>query len=360
MEAEVSDAHHRMVNAFIPIWSRLLGPGVTQDSNFFDMGGHSLSAMLLVTKIKSDLGRSIPLFALVDNPTVSKLSHYMLTVDEHTAPEEAKAPDGSTSQSERLLNYNSSERRDLRNKRFESYYASVVNSKAHAEFCERVYGQNFGQHGMADIAQVDSLIEALDLSKGDSVLDIGCGYGLISDYIHEKSGATVTGIDLSPSAIDYANKMVARDGLVQFRTMDIGDIKFPLKTFTHVISIDSVYYAPSLRSLLGRLKEIGTDAVRLGILRTFPMRSFTPETWNPHRTELATLLAEMFGGYEILDLSAEENRHWKLKVEVLDSLKEKFFDEGNDGLFEFRYKEAVYEAGIDQVRYMFTTNSSRG
>ena len=340
------------------IWSELLNlpsSEISKDTDFFGAGGHSLTAMLAVTQIEKKIGKKIPLFALVENSTLEKFSGFVANLGNDDPVKETPAPDGSTTQSERLLAYNSPERRETRNAWFEKYYAQAMQSGAHAEFCRQVYGDNFGQHGMADRDQLDRLIKRLSIKQGDTVLDMGCGYGLISKYIAEKTGAMVIGIDLSASAITFANTIAKDSDQLEFHEMDIADLMFPASTFSHIISIDTIYYALSLQDLLLNFRYIGKPDLKLGIIRTFPKRTFTKGTWSPDRTQLAFELQNVFGGYETFDLSREENRHWRQKKEILQSLKQRFSDEDSSELWEFRYREAVYEAGIEQFRYMFVT-----
>jgi cyclopropane fatty-acyl-phospholipid synthase-like methyltransferase/aryl carrier-like protein len=356
MNIAPNHGYHDVVAAMIPIWSELLERErlqVTEDTDFFKAGGHSLTAMLLMTRIKRKFGKAVPLFALVEHPTVSEFARYLLEMQGGEAVVEGPAPDGSASQTERLLGYNDVERVTRRNRWFEQYYATAMSSAAHAEFCTRVYGENFGQHGMADTTQLDQMLDLLKPGPGDVILDMGCGYGLISQYVANKTGAKVIGIDLSPSAIAYATKLAEQNRNLEFRVMDIQKLEFSRASFSHIISIDTIYYAPSLRAILQSFKEIGRPDLKLGIVRTFPIRSFTAETWSPHRTELAALLTETFGSYELADLSKEENAHWRKKVDVLESLRGQFAAEANQALFDFRYSEAKYEADIEQFRYMF-------
>jgi SAM-dependent methyltransferase/acyl carrier protein len=354
MEASSESEYHRVVGSIITMWTELLNKeNVTEETEFFRAGGHSLSAMLFVARVERDLGKAVPLFALTKNPTVAAFAKYLLESGERTPVAEAKSMDGSESQTEYLLRFNEAGRQDKRNKAFEKYYAMAMDSAAHAEFCQTVYGKNFGQHGMADFTQIDIMLDKLKLTAGDVVLDIGCGYGLISKYISEQTGAKVVGIDLSPSAIKYANTLAEKNDRLQFQVMDLRQLQFPRDTFSHIVSIDTIYYTPSVKTTLQQLKEIGNSNLRLSIVRTFPIRSFTKQTWSPHVTELATLLKETFGGYEAIDFSKEENEHWRKKLEVLDLLREKFVAEGNADLFQFRYTEAKYEASIEQFRCMF-------
>ncbi|MDJ0629336.1 MAG: methyltransferase domain-containing protein [Rhodobacter sp.] len=347
--------------AVAPIWAELLDipeNEISEKTDFFGAGGHSLTAMLVVTQIEKKMGKRVPLFALVENPTLAAFSGFVANLDEDEPVVEARAPDGSATQSERLLGYNSPERRQMRNTWFEQFYSQAMQSEAHAEFCRQVYGDNFGQHGMADLDQLDQFIDKLSIGQGDTVLDMGCGYGLISDYIAKKTGAKVVGVDLSASAIKFANTLAEENGRLEFHEMDIANLDFPPDTFSHIISIDTVYYAPSLYNLLLKFKEIGKPGLGLGIIRTFPKRTFTRETWSPDLTELASLLREVFNGYDAYDFSVEENEHWRKKTEVLKSLEQSFADEGNHALWDFRYREAEYEAGIEQFRYMFVSKAT--
>jgi ubiquinone/menaquinone biosynthesis C-methylase UbiE len=69
--------------------------------------------------------------------------------------------------------------------------------------------------------------QKLDM-KNMAVLDLGCGTGRNSIYLAE-NGATVTGYDISPSAIKMGQKKVQEVGvIVTLETRNIGE-KYPLK-----------------------------------------------------------------------------------------------------------------------------------
>ena len=44
------------------------------------------------------------------------------------------------------------------------------------------------------------------IEKDTTVLDVGCGIGLLSDYMHSL-GAKVTGIDIAPKLIEKAKEL---------------------------------------------------------------------------------------------------------------------------------------------------------
>jgi amino acid adenylation domain-containing protein len=57
------------------LWRELLGiPEIGRDEDFFALGGHSLMALRLFSRMSREFGRSLPLAALLNHPTVSRLA----------------------------------------------------------------------------------------------------------------------------------------------------------------------------------------------------------------------------------------------------------------------------------------------
>jgi amino acid adenylation domain-containing protein len=57
------------------VWSQVLGrPQVGVHDNFFDLGGHSLSAAQISVRLREALRKDVPLFSIFDAPTVAELS----------------------------------------------------------------------------------------------------------------------------------------------------------------------------------------------------------------------------------------------------------------------------------------------
>jgi thioesterase domain-containing protein/acyl carrier protein len=57
------------------IWSELLGtPEIGREDDFFSLGGHSLMALRLFSRISRDFDRSLPLAALLSHPTIARLA----------------------------------------------------------------------------------------------------------------------------------------------------------------------------------------------------------------------------------------------------------------------------------------------
>jgi amino acid adenylation domain-containing protein len=64
--------------ALLPIWEEVLNVRpISVTSNFYEMGGHSLLAAILMARIESRLGHRIPLEALFTAPTIRQLGEYL-------------------------------------------------------------------------------------------------------------------------------------------------------------------------------------------------------------------------------------------------------------------------------------------
>jgi amino acid adenylation domain-containing protein len=78
------------------IWSEVLGideKAISTAANFFDLGGHSLKATILISKIHKAYDINIPLIELFKAPTIKKLAQYIQNNsrrDSYTAIEPAK------------------------------------------------------------------------------------------------------------------------------------------------------------------------------------------------------------------------------------------------------------------------------
>ena len=56
------------------------------------------------------------------------------------------------------------------------------------------------------------LIESLDITEGERVLEVGCGSGVVSIHC-AKNGGIVTSVDINPSAVELASINFSKNGL---------------------------------------------------------------------------------------------------------------------------------------------------
>jgi SAM-dependent methyltransferase len=100
--------------------------------------------------------------------------------------------------------------------------------------------------------------------RGKRVLDVGCGAG--TDLMRfATGGAVVTGVDISPSAIELARANFAQQGLsADLREADGERLPFAADTFDLVFAHGVVQYTPDGRALVQECRRVlrpGGDAV---------------------------------------------------------------------------------------------------
>ncbi|WP_158808364.1 cyclopropane-fatty-acyl-phospholipid synthase family protein [Beijerinckia sp. L45] len=87
----------------------------------------------------------------------------------------------------------------------------------------------------AQTAKQDRILAELALEPGQSVLEIGCGWGGFAERVAEQ-GCTITGLTLSPSQLAYADKRLVDAGHTHdLRLQDYRDVR---GTFDRIVSIE--------------------------------------------------------------------------------------------------------------------------
>ncbi len=200
----------------------------------------------------------------------------------------------------------------------------------------------------AQRAKLDLVCTKLGLKEGETVLDVGCGWGSFAEYAAEHYGVRVIGITLSNSQAEFAQRRLG--DRAEIRVMDYRDVaqEFP-RGFDAIASIGMVEhvgasrideYARVLAGALkpgGRLLNHGIGRVRVGDPEAGPFseRYVFPDGAPLHlsriqaaveQSGLVTDHVEGFAGDY-----AETLRHWL-------------------GRLEARLDDAVRLAGPERVR----------
>ena len=128
---------------------------------------------------------------------------------------------------------------------YDEDWRAGAQSKAVAEYSERVFGKNLCQTNFTDMEQLDGLIEVLELGPDDRAFDLGCGTGMISEYISDRTGANLTGLDYAAHAVRIGRERCRDKGdRLNFVEGDMNDLDLPEDSFDAIISIDTLYIWP--------------------------------------------------------------------------------------------------------------------
>ena len=130
--------------------------------------------------------------------------------------------------------------------RFDFYgaqYARFAGELA-KEMRREVYGVDLGQQGWRTAAEEAEIADLLHCRPDVDVLDIACGSGGPSLALVERTGCRLTGIDVEPGAIAYAQAQAAVRGLasgVTFAAHDCGGrLPFADGAFDAVLCVDAI------------------------------------------------------------------------------------------------------------------------
>ena len=242
---------------------------------------------------------------------------------------------------------------------YDEFFTRVEHSKAHATFCERVYGANLAQHGMLEMSQLNELLDVLALKPGDEVLELGCGNGMLAEYISDGTRACVTGIDSSAAGIAQATARTSgKRSRLTFITGDMLEVAFPTATFAAVIAIDTLYYAADLPQFLNRLAATLKPGGQMGLFYSAWLGEGEPkELLRADQTALGKALRQLELPSKVIDYSAQELAHWRKKLQVARELRADFEAEGNLFLYNKRTIEAEYHqpyvAAGNVSRYLY-------
>jgi len=236
---------------------------------------------------------------------------------------------------------------DRKYKRFyDAFFALADNSKTHTTFSERIYGKDLCQHGMMDMAQLEKLLEVLNLQENSRVLELGCGNGFITEYISDVTGAHITGVDYSKTAIKNAvERTKNKKEKLSFLCQDIKKMDFSKGVFDVVIVIDTLHFVENIDEMVKKMKNSLKPNGQMGIFFTQRIFSDDLKDWlQPENTQLAQSLKKYNLDFKTWDFTKEEAEHWHKKLQVLDELKPEFEAEGNLFLYNMRYNEANFIA----------------
>lgn len=228
---------------------------------------------------------------------------------------------------------------------YQRFYTAAHASAAHSRYCERVYGKDLCQEGQMDMVALGDLLACIDLKPGDKVLDLGCGAGVISEYISDRTGATVTGIDYAALAIDAASaRAEGKRSRLTFLQGDLNSLDLPTDSFDAAIMIDSIYWVAdrvdALSSIVRSIRAGGQLAI---VIEQKLEEGDGREVLEGHNTPVARALAQLDLDYETHDQTEQFKGFWPRLKESVVSLREAFEAEGNGFICDSLEREADEE-----------------
>lgn len=239
------------------------------------------------------------------------------------------------------FDYNA-ERPDLYWYYYQKFYDLAESSKAHSRFCEIVFGEDRCQEGQTDMECFDDLLSRLKLQPYHHLLDLGCGAGGLSEYVFDKFGAFVTGIDYSASAIRTArDRSSSKPEKLDFIQADLNALDLPSNTFDAAISIDSVYWVSDMDKTISAIIETIKPGGRLSILIEHRLKGEKDASYlDSKNTRVAKSLDNLKLRYDTVDYSDMFLKFWPRVKETALSLRDEYVAEGTELICDNWIREA--------------------
>ncbi len=134
------------------------------------------------------------------------------------------------------------------------------------------------------IQKVDLIINALDLTSSNKVIDIGCGEGEFLKRLYQVSKSECLGIDLDLACIEKAKSKLTKEEShnIQFLEADIQKHKIKAGEFdlavcigsTHAFGMGDMAYSNSLKAMSNMVKPNGLILVGEGYWKRTPDKEY--------------------------------------------------------------------------------------
>lgn len=125
----------------------------------------------------------------------------------------------------------------------------------------------------------DAAFDAMGVTSGTRLLDVGCGAGLALQLAH-KRGASVSGLDAAQGFLDIARSRLPE---ADVRHGDVEELPFEDDSFDAITAFNSVQYASDPVQALREIKRVGTAGAPVAVA-----------SWgDPERCEARVVIAAM-------------------------------------------------------------------
>ncbi|HMD68068.1 MAG TPA: methyltransferase domain-containing protein [Chitinivibrionales bacterium] len=215
----------------------------------------------------------------------------------------------------------------------ESYdylYRNMEECKAFRRYWERIHGHNLLTLDNLDQEALAQIAGLLGLQDGERLLDIGCGNGYLTEYLSDSANVIAIGIDISPVAIELANKRtLMKKARLEFKIGDINNLKaFP--DFNSITVIEALYTAHDIGSVLWRLKAMLLPKGRLLLVINQTSKDPAHKTvlLAPENTDLALELTRLGLFFKAVDISDGDISFLTRSVADLAKCETEFRQEG--------------------------------
>jgi len=140
--------------------------------------------------------------------------------------------------------------------------------------------KDFDQDHYGGIAAVDKLIEHAGIRAQHRVLDVCSGLGGPARWIAHRVGCKVTGLDLTKSRVEAAQRLTRRVGLerlVDFREGDATRMPFAPASFDVIVAQEAWVHVPDKAALVAECTRVAKPGATLAFTDIVAPKALSPE-----------------------------------------------------------------------------------
>jgi len=124
--------------------------------------------------------------------------------------------------------------------------------------------------------KIEAAIESTNMEKEGSVLDVGCGTGLLFNYVANKA-KTIVGLDISRKILLHAKERAKKFPNVHLILADADNMPVKEGIFSHLFAVTLIQNIPSPFKTLNEVKRVTQEnafMVVTGLKKKFPIEIF--------------------------------------------------------------------------------------
>jgi SAM-dependent methyltransferase len=194
---------------------------------------------------------------------------------------------------------------------------SAVQARIWTEVYGSEYPAELEPYSYITRTELEVFVDHLALAGGETLVDVGCGRGGPGLWVAATSGASLLGVDISPTAVDDAARRASALGLgdrARFMVGTFDAIPAVSETAAGLMSIDALLFAPDKAAAVEEFSRVLRPGARL-VVTTWDYKT-QPTGRPPQLADHRPLLAEH--GFSVL--AYEETTEWEANHRRLDAL----------------------------------------
>lgn len=158
------------------------------------------------------------------------------------------------------------------------------------------YDDNTKSEKQAQNNMLELIANMLEIKKGMSILDAGCGQGFVEKYLVDKFDASFTGITITPREVKIATDQLKKSkqkGKVDFQLADYHELPFDNNSFDVVFTVETLAHARDLKKVLSEFYRVLKPGGKIVLVEY----EWEYEKFSPKYKKIYEFAKEYWGGY---------------------------------------------------------------